>query len=217
MNVIFRRMEVDGVHTYQIKGNAIQSLGVNIADENNKTAVFITKSNLKDVTDALNPVSLGGNLILKVDMTDRGEPGFEDSIAFNLTNNSNTLLYSSNWTGISTSEMLLSGGNLVVHSGFSSSDSSANREFDPIAIVSDTFEVTTWPNPSDKYFKLKLKSDNTKDRVEIHVFNAVGKLVHHEIGTSTQEFAFGKTFSIGTYMVHITQSNKQHRVRLIRK
>ena len=100
MNVIFRRLESDGViHVYQIKSNAVQSLGVDISDEDAQFATFITKSNLKDITDPLNTISLGGNLILKVDMTDRGEPGEFDSIAFNLTKNGN-LLYSSNWTGI---------------------------------------------------------------------------------------------------------------------
>ena len=89
MNIIFRRLENDGVvHKYQIKGNAMQSLGIIISgdgDPQEDFAQFITKANLKDITAPDNPISLGGNLILKVDMTDRGEPGDEDSIAINLT------------------------------------------------------------------------------------------------------------------------------------
>ncbi|NNE27156.1 MAG: hypothetical protein HKN09_09955, partial [Saprospiraceae bacterium] len=58
MNIIFRRDEGGVINTYQIKGNAIQSLGVDIADPNALFGEFITKANLQNITDPLNPISL---------------------------------------------------------------------------------------------------------------------------------------------------------------
>jgi hypothetical protein len=118
MNIIFRRTVNGIVRTYQIKANSMTSLGVNIADPKAQTAVFVSKANLTDITNPLSPQSLGGGLTLQVNMTDKGEPGKDDMIAISLWNGS-TLLYSSNWTGTKTGEMILGGGNLVVHREFS--------------------------------------------------------------------------------------------------
>ena len=214
MNIIFRRLEADGiVHVYQIKSNAVNSLGVDIADENAKYATFITKSNLKDNTDPLNPVSLGGNLILKVDMTDRGQPGFYDSIAFNLTGGG-TLLYSSNWTGIITDEMQLSGGNLVVHSGFSTTSRTA--PITDVDTVSDLFEVKTWPNPTDGYFNLELKTANRVDKVNIFVIDLNRRLVHVDKFDANQQYQFGDGLQSGIYFVRLSQANNTKTIRVIK-
>lgn len=169
-NVIFRILQGDGVHTYQIKGNAIQSLGVNIADENNKLAEFVTKANLTDVTDPLNPISLGGNLKLHVDMTDRGEPGSEDEISFNLTTANGILLYSSNWTGIETEEMFLSGGNIVVHSGFSA------RPFLAIEDMDTSFEnILLYPNPAKNM--IYISNPGASELSSVDIYDVQGRLV----------------------------------------
>ncbi|MEH6538408.1 MAG: HYR domain-containing protein [Psychroserpens sp.] len=203
MNIIFRR-DVGGViHTYQIKGNAIQSLGVNIADPDAKFGEFITKANLKDITDPLYPISLGGNLKLKVEMTDRGEPGIDDSIGINLTNSSNTLLYSSNWLGISTEEMLLSGGNLVVHSGFS------------LARTFEVFEVNSWPNPSDTTFNIKLNS-TTDEMVDIIVFDITNKVIRKDKFDPKDVYVFGDKLQSGLYFVQISQGSNIEIMRLIK-
>ena len=47
-------------------------------------------------------------------MTDKGEPGSSDTLGVTLWDGS-TLLFSSEWTGSQTLEMLLGGGNLAVH------------------------------------------------------------------------------------------------------
>ncbi len=216
MNIIFRRLENDGVHTYQIKANAIQSLGVNVADENNKTAEFISKANLKDITDPLNPVAIGGNLKLKVDLTDRGEPGTDDSIAFNLTKGG-TLYYSSNWTGISTAEMQLSGGNLLIHSGFSLGGGGAKGP-DVVEDIDDisNLEIKSWPNPSDGYFSIKINTTNNTDKIDIYVFDVTNKLVHQNQFEAEQEYQFGLRLESGVYIVKIYQANKIQFIRLVK-
>jgi hypothetical protein len=103
----------DGDHVYQIKTNATDSLVVN---PTTKTATFVSKANLVDITNPLAPVSIAGNLSLIVTLTDRGEPGASDLIGFTLWKGSQ-LWFSSNWTGAQTLEQVLAGGNLVVHAG----------------------------------------------------------------------------------------------------
>lgn len=122
VNVIFQK---DG-RTYQIKSTAINSLGIAQKTPEGSTcsdppgptcfgiADFRSKANLTDITDPLAPISLGGNLTLQVTMTDRGEPGSDDTIGITLWDGSK-LLFSSEWNGAKTVEQNLGGGNLVVH------------------------------------------------------------------------------------------------------
>jgi len=67
------------------------------------------------VTDPLNPISVESNATLQITMKDNGEPGFTDVIAITLWNKNGTLLFSSNWNGVKTTQKVLDGGNLQVH------------------------------------------------------------------------------------------------------
>jgi len=174
LNAIFRIEQIDGIHTYQIKGNAMQSLGVNVADEDNKIAEFETKANLQDITDPLNPISLGGNLRLHVDMTDKGEPGTDDSISFFLTTNNGILLYSSNWDGLETNEMLLSGGNIVVHSGYSAAPLLLKGDED---VLIEALEL--YPNPANDIVYLRVPSGVTVSAVK--VYDLSGRLIQEVV------------------------------------
>lgn len=219
MNIIFRRMESDGiVHVYQIKSNSIESLGVNISNVNEKIGTFIAKSNLTEITDPLNIISLGGNLTLKVDLTDRGNPGTNDEIAFNLTNNG-ALWYSSNWTGISTSKMLLSTGDLVIQSGFNLGSASRNSQDESVSSDSayiGPFEVRGWPNPSDDQFYIQLKTTNAIDEVSIKVYDVNGRLVHTNVFKPEQQYSFGKELKSGMYFVNISQQDTSQTLRMVK-
>jgi VCBS repeat-containing protein len=107
-------------HKYKIKSNAVLSLGVNLDPDGDGDvttvphyAEFESKANLADVTDPLNPVALGGNLLLQLRMTDNGEPGELDSISLTLWDGG-TLLFSSNWDGSRSVEQNVARGNLKV-------------------------------------------------------------------------------------------------------
>ncbi|GAB2766792.1 hypothetical protein GCM10010465_10310 [Actinomadura fibrosa] len=219
MNVIFRRLEADGkIHKYQIKSNAVQSLGVDVSDPDAQVATFTTKSNLTDITDPLNPVSLGGNLILKVDMTDRGEPGTDDSISFTLTDgNTGALLYSSNWTGIASEESKLAGGNLVAHSGFTLASTTENAE--TLSLATDStmgFDFIVSPNPSTDYFTVFINTDNQKDQVQLYVHDYNGSLVYKTSGKPNEEYTFGQSFQAGTYIVRVEQAGEVKQKIVIR-
>ncbi len=123
VNIIFRA----GGRTYQIKSTAIDTLGIALKKPTGSGTCsgppsltcfgigdFRSKANLTDVTDPLAPVSIAGNLTLRLTMTDKGEPGANDTIGVTLWSG-NTLLFSSEWKGSKTIEVILTGGNLVVH------------------------------------------------------------------------------------------------------
>jgi hypothetical protein len=102
-------------HVYQIKSTSLNSLVTVPYDPTlprSGTAELVGKANIIDVTDPINPLSVASNATLNVVMKDNGEPENADLISISLWNRNGTLLYSSNWNGISTVLQLLSGGNL---------------------------------------------------------------------------------------------------------
>jgi hypothetical protein len=107
VNIIVR----SGGRTYQIKSNSITSLAANSATG---TATFNGKASIQDITDPLTPVSVDGNAILQLTLTDNGEPGTTDTVGITLWNKSGGLWFASRWDGTKTVEEVLSGGNLVV-------------------------------------------------------------------------------------------------------
>ncbi|MEM4532004.1 MAG: MBG domain-containing protein, partial [Thermofilaceae archaeon] len=100
-----------GGRVYLVKSNAIQSLTVDpwTAKKTTGTAQFTSKASIQDITDPLNPIPIDGNATLILTMTDRGEPGSQDSIAIAVYNKQGGLWFS---TG---GEKTLQGGNLAVH------------------------------------------------------------------------------------------------------
>jgi hypothetical protein len=131
-------MESDGLHVYQIKGNAMTSLSVKGSTVSTPgTAVFNGKASIQDITTST-VLSVGGNATLQVTMTDMGEPGKSDRIAITVWDNSGGLWFANNWDGTKTVEQKLDGGNLKVSSTTSFATGSG------LAIVG----LTTSKNPS---------------------------------------------------------------------
>ncbi|MDO9037987.1 MAG: HYR domain-containing protein, partial [Lutibacter sp.] len=224
LNFIWRT----GGKVYQAKSNATDALGVDIADPSAKLAVFTSKCNINDITDPLNPVSLGGNKIMHITMTDRGEPGVNDDISFTLWDG-NSLLYSSQWTGTSSSKMYLRGGNLIVHSGFSTGTTATKTE-DAVAVstqsvaeevVDETllFNATAYPNPSADYFTLKLQGmlNEASQKVEVNVFDVLGRQVYNKLGSAQDSYEFGQQFQVGVYLVTVKQGNNTASLKVIKK
>jgi len=110
VNIIIRQQG----HVYQIRTNSTESLVIQAVDPLAQQAVITAKANLKDITDPLNPITLSGNLDLIATVTDRGEPGTSDTVAFTLWKN-NTLWYASAWNGVQMIEQVLAGGNIQAH------------------------------------------------------------------------------------------------------
>jgi hypothetical protein len=93
-----------GGRSYEIKSADIDSLGASLAQ-----ADFRATATLTDVTNRRRPILIASNVTLHVFATDAGG----DSIGIALWSG-NRLLHSSRWTGFSTLEQALAGGNVNV-------------------------------------------------------------------------------------------------------
>src|SRR5690606_10035247 len=163
----------------------IQSLGIDINDPDDKIAVFVAKSNVRDLSPNSQPIPQSGNIEMYVTMRDRGEPGSNDVIGFTLWNG-NELWYSSNWGGLGTDELYLSGGNLIVHSGFNSGNTNQSTG----GPDNNFLEVESWPNPSNDMFSILVNSTNTTEPIQYRVFDIAGRYIEESTG------AVGETFKI---------------------
>jgi subtilisin-like proprotein convertase family protein len=187
MNFIFRRT-VSGVpHTYQIKANAMVSLGVNVSNPNRQIAQYVSKANLTDVTNPLAPVSLGGNLGMYVNITDNGEPGTNDSISIALTNSYNNpptvlanLLYCANWVSNANRQMRLYSGNTVVHSGFSLKvDEQEESEAVSTLVIENSDEIMSvaYPNPFTESTNILFSVPQDAHHALVEVYSVTGAKV----------------------------------------
>jgi hypothetical protein len=214
MNIIFRRTVAGVLRTYQIKANAMTSLGVNVANPNAKVGVFVSKANLTDITTGTS-ISLGGNLTLQVDLTDRGEPGANDDISISLYN-VNVLLFSSKWVSNTTALQVLGGGNLVVHSGFSVAPVVPTTGKTNQASLNANLEVTAFPNPSASDFNLVLKG-GSKEAATIALFDVTGKLVKQYQFDYGETIIFGDELPAGAYTAEVQQGDQKKFVRVIKR
>ena len=124
VNIIFRRTESDGIlHSYQVKGNAMTSLTV---PPGGIYASYTGKANLTDITNPLLPISLAGNLTIKMDVTDNGEPGSTDQVAISVFDGS-SLLFGSSWSGTTVVQQTIAGGNIQVRTSANSSNLVVNN------------------------------------------------------------------------------------------
>ncbi len=105
INIILRRAG----RVYQVKGNVMSSLSITL-----NRATFNGKASIMDITDPLAPISIDGNATLQVKTTDNGEPGSTDTLAITVWNKNGGLWFASHWSGTTTLEQTLAGGNLVV-------------------------------------------------------------------------------------------------------
>ena len=225
MNVIFRRTEAGVERTYQIKANALQSLAVDARNPKRQTGQFITKSNLTDITNPLLPVSKGGNLYLYVNMIDNGEPGINDSISFTLVPGGSdpailsNIMYSSNWISSKTQQMKLSGGNLVVHSGFSVGIAPTiivSRNIPPVETpIVEEMVLKAYPNPSTAYFVLNVKS-RSSENVQLKVTDMRGRPMYSIKVPANQSYKFGDQFASGPYFLEVIQGQKKQILKLIK-
>ena len=108
------------VKLYQVKSTAMDSLTTSKPTGGPSatvpwTASFFGKATIQDVTDELNPTPVDGNATFKVMLTDRGEPGSQDSWAITVNLKTGALFFSSKWNGTTTVEQILGGGNLQIH------------------------------------------------------------------------------------------------------
>jgi hypothetical protein len=222
MNMIYRRMIGDELNEFQIKSNAMSTLGINVADPDAKTGVFTTKANLTNLTTG---TSVEGNLMLYVTLTDRGEPGDQDAIGFTLWRLNNKgkpsiLVYSSSWNGVKTIERYLEGGNLVVHSGFSLKDGLIAEPF-PLDPVSNEAEIAleVYPNPTFGPVTLRFTGGESASAT-IDIYSSTGQIVSRawegyvRAGEEKLVYYDGK-LAKGLYFIQLRNGGQVRTTRLV--
>ena len=125
MKLQFRRTVNEVVRTYQIKGSKMTFLSVQPASFTAMgTASFYVMGSIQDITDPLLPVTVEGNAIVQLAMTDFGDPGgtatdpIADRIGITIRTTLGGVWYSSKSDGKNTLEQNLDGGNLRIKNVF---------------------------------------------------------------------------------------------------
>jgi hypothetical protein len=80
----------------------------------------------------------------------------------------------------------------------------------------DTFDVVSWPNPSETVFNLKLKTIDLSSESYIKVFDISNKLVFEGTFMPDEVYAFGKQLEGGVYIVRVEQGQKSKTIRLVK-
>ena len=162
-----------------------------------------------------------------VKMIDNGEPGNKDSISFVVVDGTAdptvlaNIIYSSNWITNQTLQMNLSGGNLVVHSGFSVSSSNNTTivtkamQMETVAEVSP-FNVKAYPNPTEHQFSLVVEG-GSNEKISVVVYDMLGRIVKHIEKGDGMLIRFGEDLKVGAYIAEVRQGRNRKTVKLIKQ
>jgi len=234
VNVIYRRVVSGVTRLYQIKSNAINTLVTeNVNDAGQpatgnavtfRRATISTKANLRDITDPLNPISLGGNLALTVIAWESTtvNTGALDRISVQLTGSGSIgLLFANSWLGSSAQWQTLTGGKIQVRNASTPPPGQQINSITKIGEVDQTaiaqFNVKAYPNPTEHQFTLYLEGASN-EKVDITVYDAIGRQVHKiERGDASGAIKFGENLKVGAYFVEVRQGTNRKTLKLIKQ
>ncbi|HEV8269804.1 MAG TPA: T9SS type A sorting domain-containing protein, partial [Chitinophagaceae bacterium] len=238
INIVFRKWQLyNGLwqwRVYQVKSNAINSMAVLEVGSNGqpasatnpavfRKAIINTKANLKDVTDPLNNIDLLGNHNLTLDAWDHitANGGISDKISVTLLGaTTNELLFSSSWSSNATQAQTITGGNINVRNGSSSSSTSINTITKSnqmeTTVKEDVFVVKAYPNPTEHQFNLTINS-NLNEKIIIQLYDAAGRKIQTLNATANEIIRFGEKLKTGIYIARVIQGNKQESIKLIKQ
>jgi hypothetical protein len=238
INIVYRKWQLyNGVwqwRVYQMKSNAINSMAVLEVGSNGqpatatnpavfRKAIINTKANLKDVTDPLNNIDLGGNHNLTLDAWDHitANGGVSDKISVTLLGaTTNELLFSSSWVSNATAAQTITGGNINVRNGSSGSSTSINSITRSgqmeVSVKEGLFVVKAYPNPTEHQFTLIVNS-HLSEKIEIQLYDAVGRKIQTLSANANETIRFGEKLKTGVYIAKVIQGNKKESIKLIKQ
>jgi hypothetical protein len=192
------------IHTYHVKSNAIATLAVNKPGEPN--AYFSSKATLKEEVDG-NMISIEGNNILQIWMTDPGNNGgFDGTIGIQLNRKAGGIWFSSFWNGSATLESPIFTGSELKVAG-SSEVRSSEIDVETIQGSTNEAELIVYPNPTNSKatFRVVPQSDS-KARLELYNLN----------GSAVQVLFEGNVTAGQTYEINYQPTDRQAGMLLYR-
>ncbi|WP_133054818.1 MBG domain-containing protein, partial [Niastella populi] len=203
---------------YQIKSNAVNTLVVSAATSKGTPAYFNTKANYRDITDPLNPVSLGGNMDLTVKMNDVTTGGQLDSASILIMDpNTSQVVFSSNWSGVQTKLQNLGGGNVSVRSTPSNTVTMAREaqaEEIILPAIQNPFAVKVLGNPALDHFNVNIKGSAGK--ISLRVVDIQGRVVEYRQNVPEGTLQLGHTYQKGFYYLEVRQGNSIRQIKLVK-
>jgi hypothetical protein len=82
--------------------------------------------------------------------------------------------------------------------------------------VATKLEVTAWPNPTEYYFNIKVKSPD-KETVEIRMYDMTGKVVEQNRGAPEKTYRFGDHSMSGMYIIEVKQAGQIATIKVVKQ
>jgi len=80
-----------------------------------------------------------------------------------------------------------------------------------------TYDVVSWPNPTNNFFHVRMITPNYEDNVNIQAFDINGRLIHSNIINGNEDYQFGTNLQSGIYFVKVTQANTINVIKVIKR
>jgi hypothetical protein len=153
--------------------------------------------------------------------------GGTDKIRMKIFNKSTGEIFYDNQPGASDAdapvtvvENNLAGDGIVV---VNTSTTTATRAAAPIVVTPVTpaeptiqpITLTAYPNPTSTFFRLKVAGGAT-EKVQLRVFDQLGRMVHLAQGGTNQTYEFGQKFTSGSYFAQVVVGEKATTLKLIK-
>ncbi|WP_205510691.1 MBG domain-containing protein [Longitalea arenae] len=203
---------------YQVKSNAVNTLVVSAKTSSGTPAYFNTKANYRDITDPLNPISLGGNIDLTVRMNDVSSGGQNDQVSILLMDPATSqVIFSSNWNGVQTALQNLGGGNVSVRSTPSTTQTaSIARVAAPVEIPAPVtpFTVKVFGNPAYDYFNINIQG--AAGKITLRVVDVQGRMVEQRDNVPEGSLRLGQAYQKGFYYLEVRQGNNIKQIKLVK-
>ena len=137
-------------------------------------------------------------------------------------NSSSDVIYDNEY-GVAENEdasTVIGGGSIVIHKPKSKTTTSVKvSKLDDAELEPLLFNVSAYPNPSADYFTLKLQGMLSEEmqKVEVNVFDLLGRQVYTKQGSAQDSYEFGQQFQVGVYLVTVKQGNNTASLKVIKK
>ncbi len=213
--------EVDGNTEFQFKAG-----NFNFKSSSHDDMSLVISGEKKATYRGVGTVNGAGSHKFMVTVIDGDAPGGDGDDKFRIkvwaSGSSSNVIYDNENSSAENvdANTLLGGGSIVIHKPKGKGNTSTKAEH-PIEVVAELlpFNVTAYPNPSADYFMLKLQglSYEASQKVEVNVFDLLGRQVYSKQGSAQDAYEFGQQFQVGVYLVTVKQGNNIASLKVIKK